>query len=516
MSSVQDDETGPELLEFVSLDLVGKTIVLKFDEPINNFTFNTSNIVIQKLFENAGQFHRLINTEVTETDFTTVTLNLSNSDVFAIQEASKLCTHRSNCYVKILNDTVDDLFENSNQETKEGFPGFIVTTLLQDDSPPSIEEFQLDLDNGLLELTFSEPMKTSDILFTGFTIQSKESVSDANDFYTLTGGATDTSDGKRIVELQLIVADLNQIKLQSFATNTSNTYLSVAGGSANDMAGNPLEEIASTLGKMAYNVIDDVTEPTLEEFEIDIDEGTILLSFNEPVMLSTINFTAITLLSSDTLPNFNFTLQPGSVVKGSTDLSIMVTLELHDDDLANIKLTEDFVTNPTNTFILIEKDGVFDASSIGINKTGPFKADGFIADVTRPQLKNFSIDIEPGIIKFTFDDVVDASTFDASAFTFQSNMTSITNETVDLSPSTKTSSNNGYVITGILGLQDRIKLRDNRKVATRLNNTYLTMQAYAIDDIMKIDVLAITDGKAVLPGQFIPDRKPTRPQLVYS
>ena len=47
----------------------------------------------------------------------------------------------------------------------------------------------------------------------------------ATDFYTLTGGNTSTLDGARVITVSLTTADLNQLKLRDFATNTSNTFL---------------------------------------------------------------------------------------------------------------------------------------------------------------------------------------------------------------------------------------------------------------------------------------------------
>ena len=151
---------------------------------------------------------------------------------------------------------------------------------------------------------------------------------------------------------------------------------------------------------------------------------------------------------------------------------------------------------------------VFDTSGNGIEDTGPLKAVGFSPDVSRPVLSNYSLNIEPGLLKLTFSDVVNATTFDASAITIQSSKTAITNQVVSLTPVTITNSSNGYVITVTLGLQDLLNIRDNTMLATRLNNTYLTIQAYAIDDVFDVDVLAVTDGKAILPGEYIPDTNP--------
>ena len=75
-----------------------------------------------------------------------------------------------------------DLSGNPNQESSDTFPGLIVTQFGEDTAEPSVENFELDLNTGEIVITFSEPVRTSDIDYTGITIQAYESVNNANDF----------------------------------------------------------------------------------------------------------------------------------------------------------------------------------------------------------------------------------------------------------------------------------------------------------------------------------------------
>ena len=433
---------------------------------------------------------------------------LTGSDISAIQEDIELCTQRSNCYIRLRSGTVEDLFGNANNLIEEASPGFIVTNFTSDQIPPKLNSFDFDLNTGTLVLSFSEPMRTSDIIFTGFVIQGVNSTTSPMAMYRLTGGSSPTAEGSDVVNVTLVPADLNQLKQRSYATSPADTFLSISSGTVKDTAQNPVTAILSTDALQATIVTDDITPPVLQQFDIDIDQNMVELLFNEPVMLDTVNFTLFTLLSASSTPNINITLQAGRVIKGVQDASVMVQMELSDDDAATVKLTSNFVSEINNTFILVSADAVFDTSGNGIEDTGPLKAVGFSPDVSRPVLSNYSLNIEPGLLKLTFSDVVNATTFDASAITIQSSKTAITNQVVSLTPVTITNSSNGYVITVTLGLQDLLNIRDNTMLATRLNNTYLTIQAYAIDDVFDVDVLAVTDGKAILPGEYIPDTNP--------
>ena len=197
-------------------------------------------------------------------------------------------------------------------------------------------------------------------------------------FNTFTGGDTNTPDGSRVVEIELRTADLNELKLRDFATNTSNTYLSIKKGSTKDMALNELIEIKSTNGKKAHDFTKDETEPKLEKFEIDINDGTIELLFNEPIKLSDVDFSKLVISAGPSADSTNITLQPGKVAKGSNDLSKSVILTLHQDDIAEIKLDDQFATKINNSYITIKEDGIFDAAGIGINQTGPVMASVFL------------------------------------------------------------------------------------------------------------------------------------------
>ena len=106
-----------------------------------------------------------------------------------------------------------------------------------------------------------------------------------------------------------------------------------------------------------------------------------------------------------------------------------------------------------------------------------------------------------------------AATFDATAITIQSDRTSVLSRLVHLTNSTTTNSPDGYNITVQISAQDLLCIRDIPGLATELSNTWLTIQAYAIDDVQGVDLLAITDGKALNAYAYIPDNDP--PEFLF-
>ena len=79
---------------------------------------------------------------------------------------------------------------------------------------------------------------------------------------------------------------------------------------------------------------------------------------------------------------------------------------------------------------------------------------------------------------------------------------------VHLTSSTTTNSPDGYNITVQISAQDLLRIRDMPGLATELSNTWFTIQAYAIDDVQGVDLLAIADGKALNAYAYIPDNDP--------
>ena len=510
--SVTPDTTGPALMEFVLFNYTDRSIQLRFDEPVNATTLDVTQFTLQSLYELSVDetSHQLIVGSVTDIDTsgTIITIQISLNDLFEIQEDPLLCTGRGSCYATLNSGFVEDLFGTPNQAAV-GDPNLLVTDLIMDATEPTLDSFSLDLGSGMISLTFSEPVRASGINLASITIQKYSSVSNPNDYYQLSGGETAAVDGDRIVNFNLLVADLNTLKLRDFAFNSSTTYLSVTSDAVMDTNFNSLVRIPMTAAIPVQGFVGDTTPPELTGFTVDVNGDALILTFNEPVMLDTLNISGITLQSANTSsPSIVVSLSPGRVAQSVIPASIIAQIELSMDNLQTIKLEENFATNESNTFAIISANSVYDTAGVPNNLIGPVPATVFLPDVSRPVLLNVSFDIQPGLLDLTFSDVVDAGTFDATALTIQSAEYAAPRETVYLTNSTTTSSPNSYDIQVQLSRQDLISVRDIPNLGTTTENTFITFQAFGIDDVFGVDILAVTNGKALQAYRVVPDFDP--------
>ena len=109
-----------------------------------------------------------------------------------------------------------------------------------------------------------------------------------------------------IVELN--VADLNAIKKNTdIATDVNNTYLTLTAdllssyGGENQLYEDPpglnVLSIVNGDGVQVRNFTSDTTKPFLTNFDLDLDTGEIILTFDETVRAETLNFTHIIIQS---------------------------------------------------------------------------------------------------------------------------------------------------------------------------------------------------------------------------
>ena len=120
---------------------------------------------------------------------------------------------------------IADMLRNPLTATTLGDPMFV-----EDEILPVLLSFDLDINNGVLRLTFSESVNSSSINSTQLTLQSSSVTSMLTSMYTLMDDSSvpviEESDGVVLV-FTLTDVDLNNIKqIVSLATNENNTFIS--------------------------------------------------------------------------------------------------------------------------------------------------------------------------------------------------------------------------------------------------------------------------------------------------
>lgn len=213
-------------------------------------------------------------------------ISFSSSDVTTMK-LSRIAENKIYVLAKstLVTDTLGQTHKEFNLDNK-----LPVTRLNKDTMPPILLSVDLDMGIESLLFTFDEPIDPDDIDLTRFTIQAGPT--EVYDAYTLTGGNIVTFKGT--MALRLLEIDAARIKLNTnLAYSRNSSYVSILFNAFTDMAGNYFQSIPYTNALEVSTYKNDTVPPTLYRFDMDMQIGTILLYFNEPIMLSTFNITRL-------------------------------------------------------------------------------------------------------------------------------------------------------------------------------------------------------------------------------
>ena len=345
---------------------------------------------------------------------------------------------------------------------------------------PVIRSISLDLDRGRLQISFSESVNVSSFNTSGLTLQGLNSVSSPSLYFQLTGGVALRNDsllsqGDAVVNVDLSVDDLNAIKsLPDVASHSANTFLSVSPNTVFDMNGNGLAALPLTGGMAGRISQPDSQPPALVNYTVDLGADTILLIFSESVLTTSLNATAITVLSSSnsSLANVTYQLTGGS---SASPFGRHILLQLSRADADNIKVLEGLMTNSSNTFISITSNLITDMANLSVNASDAgdaLAAGDVIPDRKRPSLVCFDLNLNNNTLTLTFSESVRTSSLNMSQATVQNAKVGTTQVVL---ANSSTSSSNGPIIIVRLAFVDYNAIRFRTNLATDSSNTYLSL-----------------------------------------
>ena len=331
------DLVSPELTGF-TLDLTNDTLTLTFSETVNASSLDPTQITVQgeSLLSNETEFVTLT-AGMPGPNGPVIQIMLNNSDLNSIKQLLNLAISETNTFISFTSSAIADMNGNS-VESITNTSARMASLLVEDSAPPVLESFVLDLNSSLIVLTFSETVSTPSIDFTKIILQDG---TNASNFYQLLTGSVQ-EDNSSIITVSILKVDRDNIlENLDLATDPSNTYLRLLQGAITDMNGNLIEEIDDESAIQAENVIADNVDPELVEFRLDLDSGTIIAIFSEPVLVQSFNFSSLVLQSDQFLSNLSnasddvsYRLTGGnSTERNFTGVNITLTTE----DLNNIK-----------------------------------------------------------------------------------------------------------------------------------------------------------------------------------
>ena len=271
------DITEPSLVSF-NLNLTAGQLILTFDETVNVSSFNVTSFSIHNRanLSQATTSYQLTGGSVSRTNDPVVVVSLSPFDLNNIKANTELASSNDSTYLSFTTSAVNDMSANvilaSNPEDAPN-----VEVFSPDSLPSEFISFELDLNSGIVTLTFTETVdaNTFDPTRLHFANENATSV------YTLSGGEILNEKNQTWIQLRLSVQDLNDIKaLTDLATSKANTFLRVEQRSVYDMNFNEAERSESL---PARDFVEDKTAPELVRFDLDLNVGTLTAFFTETV-----------------------------------------------------------------------------------------------------------------------------------------------------------------------------------------------------------------------------------------
>ena len=240
---------------------------------------------------------------------------------------------------------------------------------------------------------------------------------DLTNSYSLTGGSTNSSPGF-IIFIFLIFLDINELKLRPrLANNNNDTFISITAATIDDENARNIFAIPPIEAIAASYVRPDITPPRLDAFTFNLNTELVILTFSEVINLDTLDITQFSIIPfpfANTSSQISLT---GTSVFGNLYTRIF-NLDLSMTDVNNIKLTTTLATSSINTYCIISSSFISDVSGISVSPItfeNPINVSIYIPDKTSPNLLSFIFDMDEGTIYLSFDEIINASTFDFSS-----------------------------------------------------------------------------------------------------
>ena len=468
------DITPPELNTF-NLDLNTGLLDLKFDEVIDTTMVVVSSFILQDAATAETETYSLSSSTVDPSNTTLaseIRIRLSSHDLNQIKSRQSIV---QSPYLRIMMGAVMDSEGNRILDT---IPTE-VTLLIQDTTEPELQNFELDLNMGSLSLTFSEALNTSTVDIGSLLLQSTPNAMVGITYQLTNSTPVDAIDSTLTISLS--DSDLDEIKLREVFRD--DVFVSFTPAFAEDLAGLSVEPVQNVSARPALSITADSTPPELLGFVLNLNDGKLDLTFNEPVNVSAIDFTGLTLLPGANDPD-RVTLTGGQAnATSNREVSVYVT----PSDLDSIKIIDILGRLPATTFISVRQGAIVDIGGTGIDArpiSDPLGADATFPDRSSPELLAFDFRMDDGVlplyILLYFNEVVDPTTLELSLLTLSTQPNDTTIST-DLSGNTIVTSGPSPTVRVDI---DRIdSIRSLAPLGESESTIYLIAQANVIIDV---------------------------------
>ena len=501
-----EDKISPELISFTfSLD-TGE-IVLSFSEIMRASTLSVTEIVLisQLMYTNYSSVYILTGSQyTTSTNELDLIIQLTKEDLDMVKAITQLATNTSTTYIAFSSNLITDM----NANFIEAIPDTSarqVATFYPDQTHPFLVNFTVNLTSELLMLSFSETVQTNALDIEQLVFSSLNSTGSTS--YRLTGGLiTPTYD--TLVVIQLSTIDLNEIKkLTDLLTSYNTSYLSFQAALISDTSGNRIERIPISDAVLPIIYTPDRVPPVLISYNLDMNTGILTLIFSETINVSSISISELTLFDN-TGSEENYTLTSSTVAVSINDPTLVLQIGTH--DLNEIKKNTLLTQSPSSTFLSITAEFIRDMNGNMDTPKDLLRVSSLTNDVTKPQLLNYTLDLNNGYLTLSFSETTIGLFLMPDQFTIQSTQDIVNGSYLKLSQNTLHSLHRDPIQVIMITGEDLNEIKRLIDLATRLEDTYLSVQSRGIVDYRGNNLTVIPEFNASRAYAYLPDNTPPR------
>ena len=499
-------DTTPPLLVAFSANLNLSLLTLVFDEPVNTSTINFTAFILIHEQSNTAVPYRLTDGYSDSSNGRKVNLYITDFDLNEIKKRENLFISSESTYLFFEYDAIRDMANNSI-EGISSLKAFRSVNFTNDTTRPRLLEFDFDANSGNLTLYFSETVNYMTLNITSITLQSDFIASGLN-AYQLTGGKVTKMDDTSLI-VTLLKEDLDQLKTYSIGVSNESLWLAIMDGAILDQSDEELVGVYNGTSAIPVEYyIEDVTEPELKSFTLDLNTGVLMLTFSESVNAATFNISSLTIQNSEnnSLTDF-FTFHTLSSPTQNWKYDIpQQRVYISDQDLNELKRLYLLATEANNTFISIESElirDVFGNPVVDISIEESLRSISVRPDTNKPQLLSFSLNLTEETLRLTFNETVNATSLDVTAFTLQSDAEALENVTEIFTLTTNShiigidpAGQDSTVITIDIHTFDLNKIKQLTSLATTEMNTFISITSTGIFDMNANSIIEIQDDMA--------------------
>ena len=270
VSSYTPDSTRP-LLYSNHINLTNGIMTLIFSETMRVSSGNLFEFALHSI-PSSLQSLTLSGGMISPNNSPTITISLNMNDLNLIKKDTNFATNISNIFYSFTQEFIRDMAENSiipiNQSMSSPFDSFN-----SDLFPPSLTEFSLDMDDGILYLTFSETVRVNSVHSCRIILTNSRT---STEFYNLSNFSSTINSNYHIIPIQISTFDLNSIKLiPSFVNAVDNTYLFQGYCMIIDMNGNLIQPIFQMDALKVNELYPDISPPSLLFFSLNLSSSLV-------------------------------------------------------------------------------------------------------------------------------------------------------------------------------------------------------------------------------------------------